>query len=516
MELEALLRQVLAELDNPSARMRLRHELAATGASPSAVDEWENFLVAFIRAAVDAARWMSRTESSSLVKTIWVDSHGPIAASPRIASWVGNAYFTLRPLFDLAPQWPEAPPQAVSRGNFAMAAVGAFLGPAMTARSSTGAEPMDLPPPELWRAIGGLPIPHLPLAARSFRTAAPSRSAQPTEDGTTGWIYDVWFGTNRAPNDSADPSRGFSNERAEDGTVRYGTCTVQIPRTHDFGSLGTPFWKRWLKFKPTDDHLKLRKVECFGSSADFLASLREEMEALDQGDRSVLVYLHGYNTSFEEAALRAAQIGFDLKAPGATAFYSWPSSAQVKGYAADIARVEASETQIADFLTAVAKSAAVEKVHVIAHSMGNRGFGRAIARITAHATATSGVRFGQIILAAPDLDVDLFRQLAVVYPKVSERTTMYVCAKDKALAASSWLQDSNRAGFTPPITVLEGIDTVEVTNLDLTMLGHGYFSEAAPVLHDIKDLIDGNKPPEKRLRIEAKAGAAPRYWVVRP
>jgi len=307
---------------------------------------------------------------------------------------------------------------------------------------------------------------------------------------------------------------GFTNERDPAGTVHYGTCSVEIPRTHKFGSTGTPFWKRWIRLEFTDDHLKLRKISPFDSEDDFLGAMREEMEALDEGERSVLVYLHGYNTSFQDAALRAAQIGFDLKVPGATAFYSWPSMAQAKGYGADIARVEASEVQIADFLTAVATRAGASQVHVIAHSMGNRGFARAIARITSHATATSNVRFGQILLAAPDIDVDLFNQLAIAYPTISERTTMYVSAKDKALAMSSFLQDSNRAGFTPPVTLMDGIDTIEVTNIDLTILGHGYFAEAAPVLYDIKELIADNKPPDKRLRVRPEGPDNRRYWVI--
>ena len=146
--------------------------------------------------------------------------------------------------------------------------------------------------------------------------------------------------------------------------------------------------------------------------------------------------------------------------------------------------------------------------------MGNRGFARAIARITSHAAAIGNVRFGQILLAAPDIDVDLFIQLAVAYPLISDRTTMYVSAKDRALSVSSWLQDSDRAGFTPPITTLDGIDTIEVTNIDLTLLGHGYFAEAAPVLYDMKDLMEANKDPAKRLRIQEKDASGRKYWSI--
>ena len=242
--------------------------------------------------------------------------------------------------------------------------------------------------------------------------------------------------------------------------------------------------------------------------------MRAELGALADDSRSVLVYIHGFNVSFEEAALRAAQIGFDLKVPGATAFFSWPSAAQKSEYVADIARTEASEQQLAAFLEMIAAKVGASTVHVIAHSMGNRAFGRAIARMTRQTELATGVKFGQIILAAPDVDLDLFHDFAAVYPQISTRTTMYVSAKDRALSLSGWLQDSDRAGYTPPITVLPGIDTVEVTSIDVTLLGHGYYAEAEPILYDIRDLINGNLPPHKRARISAQLSGQLRYWAV--
>lgn len=310
-------------------------------------------------------------------------------------------------------------------------------------------------------------------------------------------------GTNRALVDLDNENSGFSNKRDPDGTVHYGTCSVYIPRTHKFGSAGSSFWKRLFKLEFTDDHLSLRKIKEIALEGDFLNALRNELDSREE-ERAILVYIHGYNTSFEEATLRAAQIGFDLKMPGVTALYSWPSRANEFSYLDDRENVDASEKQIADFLVAMATRANAKKVHVLAHSMGNRGFARAISRITSYAATTSNVRFGQIILAAADLDIDLFKQLAVVYPKISDRTTMYVSAKDKPLWMSRFLQDLDRAGFTPPITVVDGIDTVEVTNIDLTLLGHGYFATAEAVLYDIWDLITKNIPPQHRVRIKSK------------
>ena len=536
-------------LERPIELTQFRFALPGVPGSGNSGDPERNFLLAFSSAGArvaasvdsDAARNrndISLTSYAQLLNDLWA---APPGQGDALRENVAKAYCTMWSFIRLcAPASPLAV-QGKARCQKALAAVSQYLDDDamaiearidgdLAARSLTAIGVIaDGGPGALhaWQILAELPEPPADFGRSDdtgqFRGVSPGETSgseppspapAPKPAPEAAHLYDVWFGTNRAPLDANDPGKGFSNERDPAGIVHYGTCSVEIPKTHKFGSTGTHFLKRWLHLEFRDDHLKLRKISPFPSGADFLEAIREEMDALDEEERAILVYLHGFNTSFEEAALRAAQIGFDLKIPGATAFYSWPSMADVKGYPADIARVEASEKQIADFLTALANDSGAMRVHVIAHSMGNRGFARAVARITSHAAVTGNVRFGQILLAAPDIDVDLFNQLAVAYPLISDRTTMYVSAKDRALSVSSWLQDSDRAGFTPPITTLDGIDTIEVTNIDLTLLGHGYFAEAAPVLYDMKDLMEANKEPEKRLRIQARDASGRKYWSI--
>lgn len=375
---------------------------------------------------------------------------------------------------------------------------------------------------DVWARIVRLKVPD--VATRAFEAEADpvtNRAAPGIEtslelaapETLAARAYPVWFGTNRKPINASDLSLGFGNERDSTNAVHHGVCTVDIPRLHRFGSIGTPFWERLLRFQLEDDHLRITGIRTFADEAGFGAALRLALSEAGVGQRCILLYLHGYNVSFEDAALRAAQLGCDLKVPGLTAFFSWPSKAETIEYFADIARVEASEAQIANFIECLVNRTGAEVVHVLAHSMGNRGFARAVARIQS-AASSAGVRFGQIILAAPDVDIDLFRELAAVYPTLSQRTTMYVSAKDRALALSSWLQDSDRAGFTPPVTIVSGIDTVEATKIDVSTLGHCYYAEAAPVLYDIGDLLQDDKPPARRLRLHARTEGSDDYWLI--
>jgi esterase/lipase superfamily enzyme len=139
---------------------------------------------------------------------------------------------------------------------------------------------------------------------------------------------------------------------------------------------------------------------------------------------------------------------------------------------------------------------------------------RAMQRILRKVQTEVGIKFGQIFLAAPDVDPDLFQGLAEAYQQLSQRTTLYVSAKDKALATSGILHDHPRVGFFPPITVVEGIDTVEVSNIDLTFLGHGYFADARDLLGDIYHLLRYNASPDDRLGLQVVQVGVRKYWKI--
>jgi esterase/lipase superfamily enzyme len=339
-----------------------------------------------------------------------------------------------------------------------------------------------------------------------------AEDAEPAADAGLPRVYRVWYGTNRRHADPSDPSAGYSGKREGKDHVHFGRCLVSIPKSHRFGSVGSAWWKRWLT--GTDDRLRIvERAEI--ARERFWAALKREIGEGRPDDQQILVYLHGYNVTFDAAAVRAAQIGFDLKVPGATAFFSWPSRGILSGYAADEASIEASEAAITEFLVSMATFSGASRVHVIAHSMGNRGLLRAVQRMASRAASASGVRFGQVFLAAPDLDAGLFRELAALYPRVSDRTTLYVSARDRALEASHWLHEFDRAGYVPPVTTVDGIDTVEVTGLDMSVLGHGYFAEAHGVLYDMHQLLRENAAPGARLRTRARrTPEGRRFWAI--
>jgi len=306
-------------------------------------------------------------------------------------------------------------------------------------------------------------------------------------------------------------TKGFSAERALDEAAVYlGICKVAIPKSHKFGSVGSAWWKRFLTL--TDDRLELKNISPLASDA-FWASARQAIAQADPGERMALVFIHGFNVTFEEAAIRAAQIGFDLKVPGITAFFSWPSKGRLSllDYAADEATIDASADKMTDFLVKFAQQTDAERVHVIAHSMGNRGLLGAMQRIVVAAARAAKKPFHHVVFAAPDVDAAVFRDLAKAYRDVADHATLYVSSHDRAVKSSGLLHAAPRAGFVPPVTLVDGIDTVEVSNADLTLLGHGYYGAAAGVLYDMRELLIYDTPPKSRTRLSDTNGG---YWQI--
>lgn len=359
-------------------------------------------------------------------------------------------------------------------------------------------------------AIGSLPAPPPSTAGAAGITvgdevlgyAAAERPPAP------GHEVVVWFGTNRKPIVSMPMQMQFSNERGD--AVHYGRCTVFIPKAHRVGSLGSAWIRRLLV---GDDRVALRAIETM-SEDSYWNTISGALSSLPESERTAIVYIHGYNTPFVAAARRAAQIGVDLGAAALTAFFSWPSQGRAKAYPADEAAIEASSGAIGDFLLSFAKQSGATRVHVIAHSMGNRGLARALADVAAR-TSRQGICLGQIILAAPDVDVAVFKQLASAFGKLAEQTTLYVSERDFPVKLSADWHQYPRVGRIPPVTVVGGVDTVSVGPVDLTLLGHAYHGTVRSVLIDMFQAIRNGLPPDRRAHLERMICQDGTYWAFR-
>jgi esterase/lipase superfamily enzyme/HEAT repeat protein len=291
-------------------------------------------------------------------------------------------------------------------------------------------------------------------------------------------------------------------------TVEMGVCEVTIPESHRTGELESPSLLLRLEITPDPTkHIVLKSVQRLDPDS-FFDDIQEE---LAQKGSNLLVFVHGYNVSFEEAARRTAQMAFDLKFPGAPVFYSWPSQANWYGYRHDTENIRNSVEQIKSFLTEIAAKSNAASINLVAHSMGNVGLTSALLKMD------DGTRFNQIVLAAPDIDAETFKQdIAPKIVPMGNRVTLYTSKTDLALIASKYFNRGPRAGDSgSELLLVPGVQTIDATAVDSSLLGHSYYGSNVNVLHDLGQLLDG-KPIEARDYLRPNSDVTRPYWYFAP
>lgn len=356
------------------------------------------------------------------------------------------------------------------------------------------------------------------IEARDRRSRAPLTRGEPkterrylSQQGAA--TVRVFYGTNRKPSGDRRPARFYGPER---GDLQYGYVDVTVPEAHRHGELETQSrWSLLTYFADESDAQKryvlLQRVLPL-PAAQFAAALRSEVAGTRL--KEVFVFVHGFNSSFEDAARRTAQLAYDLDFDGTPVFYAWPSQASTTSYIVDEAAVNSSGRHMAEFLETVMAQSGARRVHLIAHSMGNRALIEALQTYLARrAPEKRGKLFGQIVFTAPDVDREYFMQAVESLQAAAQRTTLYASDNDLALATSRKLHGAPRAGLAgESIIALPGLDTIDMSGIEADLLGHSYFAANSGAIYDLFRLLWRGDPPPRRCGLDASRNAAATIW----
>jgi esterase/lipase superfamily enzyme len=355
-----------------------------------------------------------------------------------------------------------------------------------------------------------------PKAAVTRRgRAAPEPTQPPAEISAGIVVIPVFYGTDRARGDDNSPTNYYIGKR---GSPAFGVAHVSVPvssKERELGELTGPAWWRF-QFKPDPaKHVILIDVQSVARDS-FVNQLSESLASADA--RDALIFVHGYNVSFEDAARRAAQISVDLKFPGRTLLYSWASAADAKRYTVDEDTIDWSRKYLEEFLQLALTEIGARDVHVIAHSMGNRALMNALERLDPGKLAKGAAALSQVIFAAPDIGRDRFVQLAEAFRGRAQRCTLYASSRDIALKASRAVHGYPRAGEAgASLAVVDGVDTIDASEVDTSLVGlhHSYFGSKRSILADMFTLIGQRLEPDKRFELQSAGEAGRKYWSYR-
>ena len=182
-------------------------------------------------------------------------------------------------------------------------------------------------------------------------------------------------------------------------------------------------------------------------------------------------------------------------------------------YTVDETNVAWTVPHLKEFLLGVAQQSGAKSVHLVAHSMGNRALTSAL-RELAMERKDECPRFHEVVLTAPDIDADVFRRdLAPAIIGAADRVTLYASSNDEALIASRTVHGYRRAGESgDKVVVVPGVDTVDVSEVDTSLIGHSYYGSNSTVLADLFELLQGSKPPDQRKWLRSMRLGALKYW----
>ena len=349
----------------------------------------------------------------------------------------------------------------------------------------------------------------------------PPAGTDPTFD-----VVPVFYGTDRAV--EPDPKRlQFGAERGH--RLQLGRALVTVPTAHKVPAIERPWVIEIPYFKvkiyeekeDTAKHFTLQEISAL-TKEQMLALVKERLAKSANFKDHAFVFVHGFNTSFDYALYRTAQIAYDLKFDGAPFVYSWPSGGKVASYTYDRGSAEQAEPHLAEFLDIVVKESGAKSISLIAHSMGNELLLRVLERL--RPAAPEGVTISQVILAAPDVDRDKFMNIAREITDFAKGVTLYAASNDKALGYSGRFWGGvPRAGDVPSTgpLIVPGVDTIDVSEVSTDSLGlnHSGYAENNALLNDIKLLLQtGERPPDKRIPIlqHMTTSTGGEYWRYPP
>jgi len=308
-----------------------------------------------------------------------------------------------------------------------------------------------------------------------------------------GSVVDLLVVTTREP-DQSEPGVMFSGERGHG--VHFADIAVSIPPDAN-RAVGDVQWPQ----APPDPATQFTTVHADVLSRDAaLAAFNARIRKTPR--RQVLVFVHGFNTRFEEAVYRFAQIVHDSRADVTPVLFTWPSRGRLLQYGYDHESASYSRDALESVLQALQRDRDVGEISILAHSMGNW--------VTLEALRQMAIRNGQIgskiqnvMLASPDVDFDVFRrQIAEIGGVRPSIFTLFASRDDDALAASRRFWGNTRLGAVDPKAppYREVLDRDRVKVVDLTgiatsdPLEHSKFASSPQVVRSIGARLAQGQP----------------------
>jgi esterase/lipase superfamily enzyme len=363
---------------------------------------------------------------------------------------------------------------------------------------------IELPAAEPGLEDPALGVPGLDGAGPEHPRAEEPDAEEPVHDARTlptheTRINNIRFLSLRNRTESSEPAERFGDER---DVLRAGTCEVTWTpiRMLEHIAANSPL------YIPSDD------LEITAVTERSIDAFWDEFVA-DNIGRRPLLYVHGYNVGFAKGCYRAARFSENLAIGRRLLLFSWPSDGSALNYMRDEADLSWSVNTLREVLLEMEQRFGRGNFDVFAHSLGARGVMLALSAMHDFHTATVPL-VDRLILAAADIDADVFEQLLPRLRAQAHQITAYVSDNDSALALSRELHGYPRLGeASTHVVALQGVDVIDVSDLPLRRVtGHLYHLYNETAYRDIAQVLNERRPATQRRGLKNVDPTVPNFW----
>lgn len=243
------------------------------------------------------------------------------------------------------------------------------------------------------------------------------------------------------------------------GDLHLVSIDVAIPATHRPGGVSSDF--------KTTDTTSFPSVPSFANAA--------ARQAANQfGTREILVYVHGYNTGYDESVIRAAQIAADLDLPSSMVLFSWPAGNRLDAYGPDVERSHQASRNLEVLLRGLASSN-VSRIVIMAHSLGADLATDTLARMARNGAGTLRNKLGGLVLLSPDVSMQDFVPAMRRIETLGRPVIIYASKGDWALQLLTEITDQKlRLGSITDPSLLSNLKVtlVDVSKASTDLIGH--------------------------------------------
>lgn len=328
------------------------------------------------------------------------------------------------------------------------------------------------------------------------------------ESGDRQAVWRVYYATDRQRvTDMKARSISYGVVPDSPSRLEYGDCQIVIPRQRPpattAGNLASSAASSGVA----------AAIECREIRPLFVNRFWSELSEtiLQSPQRDVLVFVHGYRTTFEQGACRGGLLAVDLPFDGVVVCYSWPSVGAARNYGRDERQLEGTIRNLAKFLTALSNHLGSQaRISVIAENMGSRALMQAVAMMPRNVRTSRP--FQHIVLAAPDVGIDKFPTLAARCAEAARHMTLYASKVDEAMVAARTFHTVQRAGDASSPVIVPGVDTIDLSETSAPWLASVDASSNRLVLDELFQVLKLDKPPQQRPSLQASKHNGKTFW----